>query len=151
MRKVSKDREKDDTLFGLLSSYKAYCTYFRVLENKELDEIILILVSNPAKWNNIPHDMLEGFVEVRRLKLGLNKMSLKYLLPEHLVAVLGDSLGIKIPKNKRLVMDNIESEGYYILKTDGKNIPGIITGLEKIINLKPRKKYEILEKSFIKD
>ncbi len=152
MRSISKNKiKKDDSLFGLLSTYKSYSSYFRVLENDALDEVAMIIVSNPGNWKNIPQELLEGFVDIRRLKLGLNRMSLKYLLPEHLATVMGPSLGIKIPANKLDSVNRLSTDGFYILRTSRKYMPRLMTGLKRLINLTPQKKYEILEKSFVKD
>lgn len=152
MKKSSKGNiRKDDSLFGLLSLYKSYNTYFRVLENPELEEVLIIIVSNPKNWENISEGDIENFTDIRRLKLGVNKMSLKYLLPEHLIAVLGYFLGMKIPVSNMDTINSLESKGYYIVRTSKKYMPRVISGLKKIINLTPQKKYEILEKSFVKD
>jgi len=152
LRKISKEKlRRDDSLYGLLSLYKSYCTYFRILENPEEDEVAMMIVSNPRSWQNIVEGDLENFTDIRRLKLGVTKMTLKYLLPEHLINVMGPLIGIKIPANKADVINSLENRGYYIVRTSTRFMPRVVAGLKKLINLTPQKKYEILEKSFVKD
>lgn len=152
LKRITKGNiRKDDSLFGLLSLYKSYNSYFRVLENDVTDEVMVIVVSNPGNWGNISETDIENFTDIRRIKLGVNKMSLKYLLPEHLISVLGPFIGIKIPVSKMDIINSMENRGYYIVRTSRRYMPRIISGLKKIINLTPQKKYEILEKSFVKE
>ncbi len=151
MRKVTKENiRRDDSLFGLLSLYKSYNTYFRILENDDRDEVAVIIVSNPKIWRDISEGDLENFKDIRRLRLGVTKMSLKYLLPEHLIGVLGPMAGIKIPANKADIINSLENKGYYIIRTSKKYMSRVLSGMKKLINLSPQKKYEILEKSFVR-
>jgi hypothetical protein len=73
---------KDDSLFGLLSSYKQFNSYVRVFDDEEHDEIILAITSNPKFWKNMPESYL-SLKELKRLELGVDKLSIKYVEPSH--------------------------------------------------------------------
>ena len=45
--KKIREREPDDSLFGLLAAYKIYNTYFRILSNEEKKIVILHMTENP--------------------------------------------------------------------------------------------------------
>ncbi len=139
-------RPEDDSLFGLLSSYKVFNTYFRVLESPSEDKIVLQITDNPANWLKIPKENYPGFKVLRRLEIGVQKLSVKYLAPDHLIKALGLMLGINLPFKKATVTNNIDRDGYYILETSLKFKHELLYTLKKIITLSPQKKYEILEK-----
>jgi len=146
MQQTAKREKKDDSLFGLLSLYKQNSTYFRVLVSEEKEVLSLQIAANPSAWKNIPGQTYAGWRQLRRLELGCEKISIKYLLPEHIVRVLGPSLGAKIPDEKFTVTNSLDDKGYYIIDTSLKNQGKILSGMKKIISLTPHKKYEIIEK-----
>lgn len=147
MKATQKKRElKDDSLFGLLSLYKANNTYFLLKESEEKNRIVVILTDNPGNWSNIPSDTYDNYRELRRLEIGTTKLSVKYISPVHLIQILGPMLGIKIPMDKVTVINEIRDKGLFIFETTLKYRSRVIQGINKIIALTPQKKYEILEK-----
>ncbi len=44
------------------------------------------------------------------------------------------------------IINNIDSDGYFILETSSKFLPEVIQNMKKIITMPPQKKYEMLEK-----
>lgn len=138
---------KDDSLFGLLSSCKPNNTYFKVLVSEKENFISVILTDNPGKWPGISISKYSNCNELKRLEIGNPKLSLKYLCPEHLVRSLGPLLGIKIPISKAMIIDKIANEGYFILEMPIRYKEKLLYGVNKILNLSPEKKYEIMEKS----
>ena len=139
-------RIKDDSLYGLLSWHKSNYTYVRVLLSDEEDIISIQLADNPKRFTDIPSDRYRGYRMLRRLEIGVTKISLKYLTPKILVSVLGPLLEINIPVEKVMLTDNIAGNGYYIIETSLKYRPRILQAVKKIINMSPQKRYEILEK-----
>ncbi len=136
----------DDSLFGLLSSYKIYNTYFQVVVSKENDRIAVLIAGNPKSWENIPLEKYKNYVRVRRLELGVNRLNIKYLSPQHIIMFYGPILGLKLPSNKVTFINNLDKDGYFILETSLKYMPLVFQNLKRLINLPPQKKYEILEK-----
>jgi len=146
--KEKKDNIKteDDTLFGLLSAYKIYNTYFRILINISNTILILQITSNPKKWPKIGEDKYADFRLCKRSEIGMIKLSVKYLSPDHLIDYLGPALGLKIPESDISIINNIESDDLYSLETKYIYLQEIIYLITKIIELSPEKKYEIIEK-----
>jgi len=140
--------KKDDSLFGLLAPYKIYVTYFRVLFSEKNKKVFLQLTDNPKNWDNYSKD----YRILRRIELGSKKLFLKYLSPRHLLIVMGPLLGIKIPEQEVVINDQIseEIELYSLLMPD-KYLNKIIQGLNKILNLNPKRKYKIIEEFFTKE
>ncbi len=141
---------KDDSLFGLLSSYKQFNSYVRVFDDEEHDEIILAITSNPKFWKNMPESYL-SLKELKRLELGVDKLSIKYVEPSHILKTLGPSLGLKIGSDKLTTDDSLKEKGYYCIKISRKSMPKVIKGVKQLINMSPQKKYEILEKSLFSE
>lgn len=139
-------KPEDDTLFGLLSSYKIYNTYFKLLYSNESDKLIIISTDNPKKWLNIITDRYKNFTSFRRLDIGIPKLFVKYLSPQHLILHFGSLLGFKIPPHRATIINNLDKDGYFIIETSLKYKYIVFQGIKRIINLTPQKKYEILEK-----
>lgn len=150
MKAVSKKikKERDDSLFGLLSSYKSSTTYLRILASEEDDSVVVQLTDNPGNFQAIPPEQYKNYRVLRRLEMGVPRMSLKYVLPEYLVAVLGPMLEFNVPFDKAVIIDGIQKDGIYSIMTRLKYKMKIIQGARKILNLSPQKRYEILEKYF---
>lgn len=142
---------EDDSLYGLLSAYKAYNTYIRVLHNGDEEMLSLQIADNPKRWYNIPGEKYESYELLRRLDLDVDKLSVKYLLPEHIVKVRGPMLGIKIPQKNVEIYNRLEKEGYLIIDVPERYLPAIKQGVGRLVRMKPHRKYEILEKSFIEE
>ena len=83
---------------------------------------------------------------MRRLEIGTNKLSVKYLSPEYLIKYMGPMLGMKLDSKKVTVINNLDKDGYFILEISLKFLPVVLQNIKRIINLTPQKKYEILEK-----
>lgn len=148
MRSAKNKKEtafRDDSLFGLLLSYKSYNTYLRLLMNDEKSEMAVIITGNPASWKNIPADKLEGFRPLKRLEIGTHKLFTKYILPEHLIRVYGPCAGINITSDKMQIENKLKEGGYYMIITSAKQGPKIYSWVKKIVNLSPQRKYEIHE------
>ncbi len=137
---------EDDSLFGLLASYKIFNTYFKLLISPANDRIVLIVAENPKNWDDISKERYKDYVPVRRLEIGTNRLFIKYLTPQHLILYFGSILGSKLPTNKVIIINNLDNDGYFILETSAKYKPLIFQSIRKLINLSPQKKYEILEK-----
>jgi hypothetical protein len=139
---------RDDSLYGLLSSYKSNSTYIRVLVSDEKNSIALMLADNPKNFFAIPSEKFKNYRPLRRLEMGVAKASLKYVTPENLVAVMGPLMGINIPQEKVDLNPVLQMDGCYIIETSLKFKTRILQGVKKLINMSPQKRYELLEKSF---
>lgn len=137
---------RDDHLFGLLLPYKSYNTYFRVLVSESEHRVSIQMADNPGKWKLIEKERYEGFRQLRRLELGVPKLSVKYLLPGHLLRIMGPMLDMKIPPDKVFITDRLDEEGYYSIDIPVKFYQEVEQEIKKLIALSPEKKYEILEK-----
>ncbi|HNW27426.1 MAG TPA: hypothetical protein PKN50_03020 [Spirochaetota bacterium] len=139
-------RVKDDSLYGLLSSYKASYTYIRVLVSEEDDSIILQMTSNPKNFSPITPEQYKNYRVLRRLEIGASKQFLKYVVPENLIAVLGPMLELNIPPDKVVITDSLRKDGIYALETSLKYKLKMTQGIRKILNMSPQKRYEVIEK-----
>ena len=145
-KKAKKD--KDDSLYGLLSSYKSSTTYLRVLVSEEDDSVVVQLTDNPGNFQALPLEPFKNHRALRRLELGVPRMSIKYVLPEYLIDVMGPLLEFNIPFDKAVIIDGIQKDGIYSIITRLKYRMKVIQGARKILNLSPQKRYELLEKYF---
>lgn len=142
-----KSKKKDEYLFGLLSSHKMNNTYIRILVSEDEKTISLLVTDNPKNWKNIPEEKYKTFRTVRRLDIGYPKLSVKFVSPEQLVKTMGPLLNIKVPVEKVVISQMLESGGYLCIDFPGRYKKKVITGVNKILSLSPQKKYEIIEKS----
>ncbi len=142
-----KKTKKDDSLFGLLSAYKSQVTFFRVLESE--NKVVLQLSDNPGKWPDLSEGKWEGYQQLRRLELDIDKLSMKYIYPEHLVKIIGPLLGIKVPLDKVGIENNLSDDGVFSLYFQLKYKRKVLLGVKKLVALTPQKKYEILEKCIV--
>jgi hypothetical protein len=142
---------RDDSLYGLLSSYKSNTTYIRVLVSDEKNSIAVLLADNPKKFFTLPDDTFKNYRPLRRLEMGVAKVSLKYVTPENLTVVLGPLLGMNIPQERVDVTSMLKRDGYHIIETSLKFKLKVLQGVKKMINMSPQKKYELLEKFFSAD
>lgn len=149
MRKKGKSdiTVKDDSLFGLLSSYKQFNTYVRVLIDEENSSLAVVLTANPKFWQNLPAEIYSTYRNMKRLELGVEKLSIKYILPQHLVKTMGPAAGISLSSEKYEFENVLTDKGYYVIRVQQKYMVKVMSGVKKMINLSPQKKYEILEKS----
>jgi len=148
MKSLANNHKKtyDDSLYGLLLSYKSNNTYIKVLVSEKGGSIAVLLTDNPRRWNPIIFERYKEYKELRRLEIKAEKLSLKYLNPYHIVSILGASLGIKVPVDKIFIINKIDNDGYYIFETSLKYKQRVLISIRRILNLSPQKKYEILEK-----
>ncbi|MCX8123152.1 MAG: hypothetical protein N3F66_03200 [Spirochaetes bacterium] len=146
MKQIIKKKEsEDDSLFGLLASYKNLYSYFLVLELPQ-DLIVIIIAKNPSSFDELIKSKYQQFQPVRRIKMGVSRLFIKYISPEYIIKFYGPSLGLKIPENKVTVINNLEN-GYFILEVPYQYKEQVIQCIKRIITLTPQKKYEIIEKS----
>jgi len=151
MRPVVKkgNERRDDSLYGLLSLYKLHTTYFKVTVSEEDEMMALWVTDNPGKWNIVKDTRYENHRELRRLEMGVSRLSLKYLHPEQIIDVRGPLLGIRFPSERTAVVDTYRKAGVHIIETSLKHRKKLLQGLWSLINLSPAKKFEIIEKSII--
>ncbi|HEY1405531.1 MAG TPA: hypothetical protein VF857_02880, partial [Spirochaetota bacterium] len=84
--KKVREREPDDSLFGLLAAYKASNTYFRIMVNEKRKQAIFQMTDNPRYFLTIEgNEKLEGFHALKRSEMSITKLSVKYLSPEHVL------------------------------------------------------------------
>jgi len=144
--KLKKDiPARDDSLFGLLLSYKSYNTYLRLMVNEATSELSIVITGNPANWKNIPADRFAGFRQLKRLEIGTDRLFTKYILPGHLIKVYGPGAGIKIAADKMRIDNMLEDGGYYIISTSYRYCSKVFSWVKKIVGLSPQRKYEIHE------
>ncbi len=139
-------RIKDDTLYGLLSSYKSSYTYIRILMSEDDDSIILQLAGNPKSFEALDQDKYARYRALRRLEIGASKVFLKYIVPENLIAILGPTLELNIPAEKVVITDSLKKNGIYAIETTLKYKIKMVQGVRKILNMSPQKRYEVIEK-----
>jgi hypothetical protein len=142
----SEQIHKDDSLFGLLLSYKLNNTYIKVLINEVESSVAVILTCNPKYWANIPKEYTAGYRNMKRLEIGTDRLFIKYIRPEHLIETAGISAGINLSSDKLEADNRLEESGYYIIRTSTRYLNRVLSGVKKLINLSAQKKYEILEK-----
>lgn len=146
-KKAKKEHiHKDDSLFGLLLSYKHYNTYVRVFLNEADSSVVVILTGNPKFWSNLPPEITALYRSMKRLEINTEKMFIKYIQPEHLIKTAGVSAGINISTDKIEIENRLEDKGYYLIGTSTRYLNRVLSGVKKLLNLSPQKKYEILEK-----
>jgi hypothetical protein len=146
--KKQREKEPNDSLFGLLAAYKANNTYFRIFINEERKALQFSMTDNPKFFPAISgNDKFEGFRIMKRSEMNLIKLSVKYLSPLHILEFYGDTLGLKIAPRSGKVSNNLDSpERIYHLEARMSQCPIIVQTVRKIIHLTPQKKYEIIEK-----
>ncbi len=144
-------RTEDESLFGLLSSYKSFNTYVSIHLSEKDDLVVLFVTDNPRRWSLMTDEKYRNFKPLRRLSIGVTKLSVKYLLPEHLVKYMGPMLGMKLPSNKVAIVNNLDKDGYFMLETSLKFMPEVVQGIKRIISMPPQKKYEIIEKCLVEN
>jgi hypothetical protein len=145
--KKIRERETDDSLFGLLSAYKPVNTYFRMFLNESKKQILFEMTDNPKYFSLLEDDLLKGFRMFRRSEMGFNKLSVKYLSPEHILGYFGENLSVKIPRRGGKIVNRLkESERLYLLETSLAQSSSLLAVIKKILLLSPQKKYEIIEK-----
>lgn len=142
-------KEENENLSGLLSSYKKYNCYLRIMYNEELKRVSLQMTENPKYWKNIPEEKYSDYTRMKRVKLQVRTLSVKYIAPEHIVNYLGPTLGIDMALRNVDINDYLESEEkYFAIDTPQKYLSEMIVTLKKIINLTPQLKYEMIVKYF---
>ena len=137
---------KDDSLFGLLASYKASNSYLRIMTDRDSQTVAVVLSKSPINWSNIEDAEYSSYYSLRRLEIGVERLFVKYLDPEQIIKIMGQSIGLSVPANRIEIDDRLQDRGYYVVKTGIRYLPRVLSGVKKIINMAPQKKYEILEK-----
>jgi hypothetical protein len=149
--KKTRDREPDDSLFGLLAAYKVINTYLRVFVNEKKKQITFMMTANPKFF---PHTEgsadLEGFRVLKRSELNVTKLSVKYLAPEHILEYTGDTIGLKLTTRNGKIHNRLkDSDKLFTLETSLSQLPALALTIKKIVALSPQKKYEIIERYMV--
>ena len=144
--KKVKEREPDDSLFGLLAAYKANSTYIRVLVNEEQKSALFQMTDNPRFFPAL--GQYEGFRQVSRSDMNVTRLFVKYLSPEHILDAMGETMGLKLTPKTGKVMNNLSYDYRRIfqLELPARFLPSLVTVVRKIVAMPPQKKYEIIEK-----
>lgn len=141
-----KEQSDDDSLFGLLYSYKNLFSYIMVLESEDKELLAVIIAKNPAVFDEMLQSRYERYKPVRKIKIGVARLFVKYISPEYIIKYYGPQLGIKIPENAVQIINNLDS-GYFILETPIDFKEQVLQCIKRIANMTPQKKYEIIEKN----
>ena len=104
------------------------------------------LTDNPGNFNRAQQEKFKDYRILRRLEIGIPKMSLKYITPECIVSVLGPMVEINIPYEKVVIVDGLHKDGIYTIETSLKYKTKILQGVKKLLGMSPQKRYELLEK-----
>jgi len=146
VKKISEGiKTTDDSLFGLLSSYKPHTAYFRILASTEEKRAVLLITDNPRCWLRLPAERYAAYASVRRQELGATKLSVKYLTAANIVRTFGPTLGVSLPKKKTTVVNELDQGGCFLLEFPIDDLPLVLQAVRKIITLSPQRKYEIIE------
>jgi hypothetical protein len=146
--KKPREKNPDDSLFGLLAAYKANNTYFRIIVNEEKKIALFSMTDNPKYFPVLSgNEAFEGYRLMKRSELNLMKHSVKYLSPQHIVRFYGDTLGLKITTRNGKISNNLDNaKRIYSLEVKLSQCQNIVQMVKKIIQLTPQKKYEIIER-----
>lgn len=149
--KKVREREPDDSLFGLLAAYKAVNTYLRVMVNEKKKQIIFMMTANPKYFPVIDGNAdLEGFRMLKRAELNITKLSVKYLAPQHILEYAGDTIGLKLTTRSGRIVNSLRESGkLFLLETSMSQLSTLAATIKKIVALSPQKKYEIIEKYMV--
>jgi hypothetical protein len=144
----TREKDQDDSLFGLLSAYKSFNTYIRILVNDEKKQVIFQMTDNPRHFQKPDEPEGSGsFRILKRSEMNITKLSIKYLAPSHILDFLGDSMGLRLTQRSIKVVNQLNgSERCYRLEVRVSQLQGLIQSVRKIVTLTPPKKYEIIEK-----
>ena len=146
--KKIKERDPDDSLFGLLTAYKVNSTYVRVLINEETRKIAFQMTSNPRYFPAVSGKEWEDYRQVKRSEMNINRLFIKYLSPEHIVDFAGPNLGLKLTPRTGKICNLLAEKGsrYFQLEMPQRMLPSLVLSIRKFVSLTPQKKYEIIEK-----
>jgi hypothetical protein len=146
--KKVKERDPDDSLFGLLTAYKANASYVRILVNEKAKKIILYLTDNPKYFPQSDGEEFGGFRLISRSEMNINRLFIKYLSPEHIIDFSGQHLGLKLTPRTGRIHNFLADKGkrYFQLEMSQRMLPSVVLMLRKLVSLTPQKKYEIIEK-----
>lgn len=146
--KKIKERDPDDSLFGLLTAYKANSTYVRVLLNEETKKIVFQMTDNPRFFPSTEGEAWEDFRQIKRSEMNVNRLFIKYLSPEHVIEFAGPNLGLKLtPRTGRIQnLLSDKSARCFQLEIPQRLLPSLVLSIRRLVSLTPQKKYEIIEK-----
>lgn len=146
--KKIKERDPDDSLFGLLTAYKANATYVRILINEKGKRTVLQLTDNPRFFPPLNSDEWKLFRQIKRSEMNVNRLFIKYLSPEHIVDFAGQNLGLKLTPRTGKILNRLQEKDnhYFQLEMPQRMLSSLVMAIRKLISLTPQKKYEIIEK-----
>ena len=146
--KKIKERDPDDSLFGLLTAYKTNSTYVRVLLNEETKKIVFQMTDNPRFFPSTQGEAWEDFRPIKRSEMNVNRLFIKYLSPEHVVDFAGPSLGLKLTPRTGRIQNLLADRSVrcFQLEIPQRLLPALVLSIRRLVSLTPQKKYEIIEK-----
>ena len=148
LNKLSGEKGKiDESLFGLLSVYKCFNTYIKIMVNDDKKCVLFLMTDNPGNWRNISDSELDGYSEIKKIYFHNNSNFVKYISPDHILNYMGQTLGMKLSLRNVGINDLLDEpgRGYFSLEAPYKYLPVMVNVFEKLINLTPQRKYEIIE------
>lgn len=150
IKKGKEVKEADDTLFGLLASYRKYNTYIRILVNESEKRFAFFMVDNPKNWEKQIAEKYSEYRILKRVEMNCNSLFIKYLLPQHIVNYFGQTMGLKLPTRRVLVENKLDEKDnpYYLIEASMRHLTNLAVNVKKILSFTPHKKYEIIEKYF---
>lgn len=149
---LSEGMHKNEDLNGLLAAYKKYNTYFRILIGPDKKDAILELADNPGAWLcSEDKERYEGFRELKRIELSIDRLFVNFIAPEHIVFEKGQTLGMQFPYKQLEVINNLGQVqgGYFSLKVPFRYVPDLINFVRDLVRMPPQIKYEIIEKYIV--
>ena len=146
--KKIKERDPDDSLFGLLTAYKVNATYVRVLINEKTKKIVFQMTANPRFFPAMNGEEWEDYRQVKRSEMNINRLFIKYLSPEHVVDFAGPNLGLKLTPRTGKIRNLLGEKGsrYFQLEMPQRMLSSLVLAIRRFTSLTPQKKYEIIEK-----
>lgn len=118
----------------------------RILVSEELKKAVFQMTDNPRYFPAIPEE--GGFRQLKRSEMNINKLFIKYLLPEHVLEYAGENMGLKLTmrtgKMENFLADR--QKRYFQLELPLRLLSSIVPSVKKLVTLTPQKKYEIVEK-----
>ena len=142
--KKKREREPDDSLFGLLAAYKVNSTYVRIIVSEEQKKAVFQMTDNPRYFPEIP----DAYRQLKRSEMNINKLFVKYLLPEHVLEYAGENMGMKLTVRTGKIGNYLadKEKRYFQLEMPLRYLSSIVPAVKKLVTLTPQKKYEIVEK-----
>lgn len=144
MKSQPQKKADNEEFFGLLNVHRSNVTYIRVLESHAEDRISIQMTDNPGKWADIDSEKYASFHILRRLEIGVVKLSIKFLSPDQIIDAKGALLGIRVPAKECEIYTN-EDKSLHLIDAPLEYREKFLTGIKNLLNLTSPKKLEIIE------